>query len=683
MTFASPLFLWALTALALPIVIHLFNFRRYKKVYFTNVKFLKELQQESKSRSRLKELLVLLFRCLTIAALVLAFSQPVIKDEKSGGTGAGKSAVSIYVDNSYSMDNVSKQGPLLQVAKAQAKDIITAFNNADRFQIITNDFEGKHQRFHTKEDALNVLEEIKPSSAVRLLGDVLKRQSDFLSSAHVPNKKIIALSDAQKSTFNIEAATIDTAIKTILIPLAANQVNNVYVDSCWFETPLQQKGFIQKLHVKIVNNGSSVIEAGTARLTLNKEQAGIASFSIEANSNTEIKFTFESKLEGFNYGSVKIDDYPIHFDDELFFAFNAEPHVNITLINGAAQKSENSFSSLFRSDSLFYFRNFSELTIDYSSFKTSDILVLNQLRDLSSGLVAELLKFTAQGGAIVIIPALDANRDSYSQALAALQLPALTELDSVPQKSDKIEYASSFYKGVFEKVEERMNLPLVNKHFKLQKTSHTDFETILSLQNGDSFFGVTRFNNARLYLFSVPLNETCSNFTKHALFVPTFYQMSFSSLQAPPLFYPVSLNVIIPLKNDLSLTDQAPHIRQIEGEADMIPEVRVINNALSLYTRGQISVPGYYEVMRNNVRILPLAFNYSRKESDLRSYTKDELEKIIAEKGWRSVRLIDDTSGSVSAQVMFETEGKKLWKLFIILALLFIVIEVSLLRLLK
>jgi hypothetical protein len=683
MTFVSPLFLWALAAIAVPIIIHLFNFRKYTKVYFTNVKFLKELQQESKSKSRLKELLILLARCLTIACLVLAFSQPVIPNLNNPVKNSGINAISLYIDNSFSMENVSKQGPLLELAKTRAKEVIKVFGNADKFQIITNDFEGKHQRFNTKEDAINSVDEIKSSSTVRDLLDVVRRQTDFLNGAQLANKKIYIFSDAQRSTFNLDQLLPDTAIKTTLVPLIANQVNNVFVDSCWFETPLQQKGFIQKLHAKVVNKGNSTIDVSSAKLFLNKQQIAIASFSLEANSETEIKFTFECKQSGLNYGSIKIEDYPITFDDELFFAFNSKVNVSVSLINGKEQNPINSFSSLFKNDSLFSFNSYSEQTIDYNAFKISDVVILNQLNDLSSGLVSELNKFTSKGGALVIIPSEKINFASYGLALSSLKLPVPLSLDSSKLKTDQINFASKFYNGVFEKTEERLNLPLVNKHYLLSKTSRSDFETILSLQNGDPFLGRTRLNNCLVYLFSAPLSETSSNFNKHALFVPSFYQICFSSLRATPLFYQSGDNMVINLKNEGTANEEPPHIIKTDSTLDVIPEMRSINNSVSLYTRGQISAPGFYEVSRANKVLLPLAFNYSRKESDLSCYLPEEIDVIISEKGWQTVSSINDAQVDISKQILLDAEGKKLWKLFIILALLFIAVEIALLRLLK
>ncbi|MES2681737.1 MAG: BatA and WFA domain-containing protein [Bacteroidota bacterium] len=683
MVFVYPLFLWALAAISLPVIIHLFNFRRYKKVYFTNVKFLKALQHESKSKSRLKELLILISRCLAIACLVLAFCQPVIPDEKSAGFKPGASAVSIYLDNSFSMENVSRQGPLLEIAKARAIELVKAAGNADKLQLITNDFEGRHQRFHSKEDIVNAIEEVKISSAVRLVSDVVSRQIEFLNTSRLSNKKIYLFSDAQKSTFNLGNIPADTLIRTTVIPLAANAVNNIFVDSCWFETPLQQKGFIQKLHAGIVNKGNSKVDAGSVKLFLNGQQVAISSFSIAAGAKTEVLFTFECKKEGFNFGSVKIEDYPVTFDDELFFAFNSKVSVLVCLVNGKGQEGENAFSSLFKADSIFKFNAFSEQMIDYNAFKTSDVVILNQLPELSTGLLSEIIKFTGKGGSMVIIPAQNANLLSYNNALTALKLPNLGSLDTAVVKTEKIETEAGFYSGVFEKIDERLNLPVVNKHFKLLTGSRTDYEPILTLQNRDNLLGMVRENNALVYLFTAPLNDKATNFNKHALFVPTFYRLSFTSLKASPLFYPVSANVLINLKNDAAAIEQPPHIKKTGAGADMIPEMRVINNSLFLYTQRQVNEPGFYQVYRNSDTLLPLAFNYSRKESDLACYTAEDLEKMIEKSGIKTLSLIADTGADLSKQILQGTEGKKLWKLFIILTILFISIEVALLRFLK
>jgi hypothetical protein len=355
----------------------------------------------------------------------------------------------------------------------------------------------------------------------------------------------------------------------------------------------------------------------------------------------------------------------------------------VCLINGKNQQNAEAFNKLFKNDSLFKFQAFKEEMIEYSAFGYSDVIILNQLSEISSGLLSELIKFTQKGGALVVIPSETANLSTYNSALTALKLPNLAVLDSQAVKTELIEMGSGFYSGVFEKFEERLNLPIVNKHYRLNTNNNPDFESLLTLQNKDVLFGTTTFNNAKLYLFSAPLNERSTNFNKHALFVPTFYQLCFKSLNPVPLFQNVRGNTIISLKSDGASKEQPPHLKKINSEVDIIPEVRVLNNGLNLYTQGQINEPGFYQIVRNNDSLLPLAFNFSRKESDLSCYKLAELEEIIKDKNLLQFSLIVDSGLDFSKQVLEAAEGKKLWKIFIIVALMFISIEVALLRFLK
>ncbi|MFN5366031.1 MAG: BatA domain-containing protein, partial [Bacteroidota bacterium] len=159
MQFLFPGFLAALAVISIPVIIHLFYFRRFKRVYFTNVRFLKEVKEETSNRQKLRNLLVLLMRALAIAAMVLAFAQPFIPLQD--GLKKGQKAVSVYIDNSFSMNALSQDAPLVELAKQRARDIISAYSVEDRFQILTNDFEGRDQRLVSKEDALGRIEEIR------------------------------------------------------------------------------------------------------------------------------------------------------------------------------------------------------------------------------------------------------------------------------------------------------------------------------------------------------------------------------------------------------------------------------------------------------------------------------------------------------------------------------------------
>ena len=136
MSFTYPAFLFALSAIAIPIIIHLFNFRKFKTVYFSNVRFLKEVKQETQAKSKLKHLLVLASRILAITFLVLAFSQPFIPAENNK-IPVGDKTVSIFIDNSFSMDAINKNGTLLDEAKKRIKIYMDTFK-AEGIRITEN-----------------------------------------------------------------------------------------------------------------------------------------------------------------------------------------------------------------------------------------------------------------------------------------------------------------------------------------------------------------------------------------------------------------------------------------------------------------------------------------------------------------------------------------------------------------
>ena len=181
MKFLYPEFLLALFAVAIPIIIHLFNFRKFRKVFYSDIQLLKELKIETKSRARLKHWLILICRIFAICFLVFAFAQPYIPLDNQV-VRVGNKAVSIYVDNSFSTEANGDNGTILQQEKERAQDIVDEYESADRFHLITNDFEGHLQRTFSKEEMAFLIEEIKVSPVSRNLSEVILRQQDILNN---------------------------------------------------------------------------------------------------------------------------------------------------------------------------------------------------------------------------------------------------------------------------------------------------------------------------------------------------------------------------------------------------------------------------------------------------------------------------------------------------------------------
>lgn len=682
MSFIFPTFLYALFILAIPVLIHLFNFRKYKKVYFTNVKFLRELKQESQSKSRLKEILILVCRLLALFCLVMAFAQPYLPDNNFK-IKPGNKAIGIYIDNSFSMEGINKNGSLFNNAKKRAKEIIAAFGNTDRFMLLTNDFEGKHQRMLSLEEMNDAIDEVTISPAVKQLSSVIKRQNDFLKTEGANDLRQFLISDFQKSTSDFNNLKADTLVNSVFVPVTANTADNVFIDTCWFESPVQQKGMIQKLNVRICNKSNKNIENGTLKLFINKHPSGIASFNVTAFSKTETLITFECKTEGFNYCSLTIDDYPIVFDDELFFTFNSKPGIRALIVNGKNCNTGTYFKNLMQNDSLFIFHENNEQAIDYSLFNTIHLLILNELETFSSGLIAELNKYIANGGHLAIIPPKAITSTSYAEfySLFHLPLPGITDTNAI--RTEKTDFKSGFFEGVFDQLDERMDLPLIKKRFLNSSSSKSNVQPILKLLNGETWLGELQINNASIYVFSGSLDISCTNFCKHALFVPTFYKMGIRSLKPIPPYYYTQSNAVIQIIIPSEKSEEPFHLTDLTEKTDIIPEVRTNGNRLLLFTQGQITKPGFYQLKFKENVLQAAAFNYNRLESGLEFYTHEEIENFIKEYHLVSFKNMVAGEKSLTASVR-ETEGNtKLWKLFIILTMIFVAAEIALIRLLK
>lgn len=681
MNFLFPTFLIGLAAIAIPIIIHLFNFRKYKKVYFTNVQFLKELKQESDSKSKLKEWLILAMRILAISCLVFAFAQPFIPGKVK--TIQGEKAISIYIDNSFSMESTNKKGTLLENSKTLATEIVNTFNASDKFQLLTNDFEGKHQRFISKEEFVEQLNDVKISSATKSISDVIKRQQDFLQNSSSKNKRIFLLSDFQKNTSVISKSDIDTSISISCIPIISSEVNNVYIDSVWFETPVQQYETQQIIHAVIINKSNKDIENGSLKLYINDAQVSLASFNVSAGNKKDVSISFTVKIKGINKGVLKIEDYPITYDDNFFFSFNAQTTINALLINGKDTKTAGNFKSLMQNDSLFVYKENSDASIDYSIFSKTNIIVLNELNTITSGLTSELQKFVNAGGSVVIFPNKKSDIISYNIAFQTLLLPQIIKLDTNNIKTQSINFEQGLYEGVFDKVDQRMDLPKVFEHFEFTKITNNNSQGLVLLQNGQFLISLNTLGNGKVYVFSIPSDETSSNLLKHALFVPTLIKMAILSLKPSPVYYKTALNEVIALNSTSNFSDKPLHIVKVDKKVDVIPEHRLLNNTTALYTQNQITEAGHYNVEENNVIIKDLAFNFDRKESDMNFMTQEDLQKQIDEKGLKNVSVIELNEKSLTNALQEVNDGKKLWKLFLILALMFLAAEILIIRIFK
>ena len=674
MQFLYPTFLFALAALAIPIIVHLFHFRRFKKVYFSNVRFLKEVKEETQSRSRLKHLLVLLLRCLAVAFLVLAFAQPFIPQEED--VRAGQQAVGIYVDNSFSMDAITEEAPLLEQARARAREIVQAYAPDDQFQILTNDFEGRHQRMVSQEDALTLLDEIQPSPAVRSLSRVVSRMEQTLNSGTIANKTGYLLSDFQESSSDVAAIKADTSLRINLVPLAAIGQRNVSIDSAWFDAPVQMLGQVAPLIIKVTNRSDREVEAVRVNVQYAGQTRPVGTLDLAPRATAYDTVVLTVQEVGWQQGVVTLKDYPVQFDDRYYFAFEVAEQINILSLN--EQQPDRYLTAAFSENAGVTLTNLPARQIDYSTLPTYQLIVLNDVKSLSTGLAFELKQYVENGGNVLVFPAAQADLASYKAFLRSVEANELTTFEATERRAARINTREFVFNDVYENAGQNLQLPVTQGNYKLTRYGSRGEEPLLSYRDGSTLVGKYRFGKGHLYLSAAPLATDYGNLSRSPeVFVPMVYKMALSSGDRAAIAYTIGRDEVLEADNRIDGAETVYQMRK--GDDEFIPEQKALGARVVIGTGGQVQTDGVYDLrLRNSTEITrKFAFNYDRLESDLDYLTVSQLREAAPQ----GVSIIDATARADFGELVAErSRGITLWKWCLILALIFLAAEVLVLR---
>ena len=672
MQFVYPTFLYALAALAIPIIIHLFYFRRFKKVYFTNVRFLKEVKEETSARQKLRNLLVLLMRCLATAFLVFAFAQPFIPQDVEVTTGI--KAVSIFVDNSYSMDALSEEAKLVEKAKQRAKEIINAYSVEDRFQVLTNDFEGRHQRLVGKEEAIGLVEEIETSPAVRSLSQVFARQLQAVNGGNAKNKEAYVISDFQENITDLKNYQ-DTVMQVNLVPLQAVQENNVSIDSAWFDAPVQMLNQPNPLIVKVKNWSNENSDNVRLSVKYDGEMKPVGELSIPALSSVIDTVNISIRNTGWSEGELFITDYPVQFDDRYFFSYNVKEIINVLVIN--EQAADPRLEAAFKGIEYFRVTNQLSRNLDYSKFPGYQLIIANGLLNISSGLAFEMKQYVENGGNLLVFPGANANIASYQAFLQSVPANELQNFEPQERKVGDINTEEFIFKDVFENRSANLKLPATKGNYRISTFASRGEEQLLTYRDGNTFLAKYKAGQGALYLCTAPLKEEYSDLAKNGeIFIPMLYKMAISSARQRPIAYTIGRDETIEADNAVRGGES---VYKLKGEAEeFIPQQRIVTSKVFLGVQNQVPEAGYYDLFLTPDSILAkYAFNYDRRESDLAYIPSNQLAK---EAPANMSVITDNATASFEDVVSDRSRGVVLWRWCLVLALMALAGETLLLR---
>jgi hypothetical protein len=674
MHFLYPAFLFALFSLAIPVIIHLFNFRRYQKVYFSNVQFLKEIQEQQSHRKNLKERLILAARMLALAFLVLAFAKPYIPGQNAANAGK-KQTVSIFVDNSYSMQTLNREGSLLDEAKRRAKEIASAYGINDSFQLLTQDFEGKHQRLLSRDEFNDAVDAVKISPQTRLLQQIIERQQSLLDMHKQGLRSVYVISDFQINMAWSQPVKVDTGIRVNLVQLKASKLPNVAVDSVALLSAIHRPGESEKLVVRLHNYADETAEKIPLKLVVNGNQKALGSYTLTARSVQYDTLTFSGLRAGWQRAELTLQDNPVTFDNQFYFSFNVEQQMPVLLIDGGTPNQY--LKAVFGADPFFFAKRVPDGNVDYASLNTYPLIILSDIKAISTGLSQQLKTYVNNSGTLLVFPSADADLASYRTLLQSMNAAYPEKLVTDATKVSGINQQNQVFKNIFEAFPQNPDLPVVKKYYELSSSSNNRAENLMVLPGSQAFWAGYSSGKGKVYVSAVALNEDFSNLPRHALFVPVMFRIALLSGHDQPLFYTLGRNETIEIPP--VRTSEKEILKLVKANQSIIPDARQHEGGTRLYIADQLKEPGIYDLKMQDSIVGILAFNDNRSESDLSYLNSAQLAALVP----RAAPVVESGKGSLKAAVTETNFGLQLWKLCIILVLIFLAVEIALIRYFK
>jgi len=642
MHFKQPEILYFLFLLIVPILVHLFQLRRFKTSFFTNVRFLKELAVQTRKSSKIKKRLLLATRLLLLTCVILAFTQPFFeaKDSKNA-----TNEMYIVLDNSFSMQAKGKKGELL---KRAVQELLENTPETAQFSLLTN----TENFWNTDIKASkNSLQNLKYSATPFELSSIMAKIKAH-KSAH--KKDIVIITDAV-SLAEKDVKNIDTEEKPYFIIPEAEQKNNVSIDSVFINQTLEN---FYEIGINLSAYGEDFKPISMA---LYNQKKLIAKTIINFDSKKK-KINFTIPKEAF-HGYVTIEDNGLTYDNKLYFSISKAKKTNVISI-GEPEKSN--FLSRIYTSAEFNYSNYSISSLDYNSLEKQNTIILNELIEVPQALQTTLKAFVSKGGNLVVIPAEKSSISNLNTFLGNFGKIQFKNLENKDKLITKINFDHPLFSGVFENKITNFQYPKTSKSFDISSA----YPTVLSYEDQSVFVTMIQNPVSGITVFSAPINTTNSNFQQSPLIVPLFYKMGQNNQKTGVNALTIGNNQ--PYFVDVLLSKDA--ILEVRGNDDsFIPIQQILNNKVKLTFNDFPEIAGNYSVFDKKESVENLSFNYKRSESDLNQVNTNVVSDFKTA----------DTISTIFNTLQTERTDSQIWKWFVIFALLFLALEMAIIKFVK
>lgn len=685
MTFLNPAILFGLLAASIPVILHFLNLRRLKKVEFSTLQFLKELQKSKIRRLKIKQWLLLLLRVLIITFLVLAFARPTIKNIPFSKTS--KTSAVFIIDNTISMSVVTSSGSYLNRAKQIVKSLIDNFNPNDEIAVLPlsadNDYELKA---YTNFDFVRkIIDEIQISYKTKTINEALIKAANFIYQSKNLNKEIYILTDLQKGRIynsKNELVKLSEILKDVhiyLIDMHNKEIKNVGIENFEVNNQIFEKNKTISFSVNVKNYSDKPIENKLISLFINDKRTAQQSISLNPHESKTIYLETTLNDSGLITATAELEDDDINYDNKSFTAFYVPSRINVLILADNLIDAKFIKLALANRDSETLQLTEKDLSL-ISSINIEDYNAVFIIGSDKISYIEKLKSYVINGGGIVLYPGAKSSLSSLQNLARVLELDipqsfigSLNSDESLNQFGN-VDMQHPLFEDIFEdKNKTKIESPEIYYYLKYKPRYNS--RTIISLYDNSPFLNEYKIDKGKILFFNVAPVLSWSNFPLKSLFPPltnkiVFYLSSKSKIQNK--IY-AGDELIVNLQNAKS---NLIKVVNPDNSQTLINSDSLINKNFLNYSK--TNTAGIYKFYSNNDLIDFFAVNCDPRESVAEYENTDYFEKYLKNSGY-SEKIVNLKPDKDYKRIIYQSRyGIELWKHSLILALILALLEVFL-----
>ncbi len=698
MSFLNPLFLIALIAAAIPLLIYLLNVRKPKKVRFSTLAFFDSLKQTALKRLKLKRLLLLAVRTLAILMLVLAAARPLFPGSFGSLMNDGEpKAIVVLIDNSPSMQQVDQNGPYFDQALEIADELIGMADSDDRILLDVTNGESLPFPFVSKSGASARLSDFSIVNKGNYLGDRIESAFRRLEEAPGPNKQIYIISDGQETQVSelVESSFSDQQESVNFIKVGSAEPANTGVESVDLESSVSEGKEDLSLRVNIRNYGVREARNQFLNLSIAGELISQQAIQLDAGQTEEYIFPITNSDDKSIAAEVFIEGDELPFDDRYYVTIQLPDSRSVAVIS--EQNGNQGFQSYLipllevmgEEEGRFNISFYTLQNLDVDNLYDYDAVILDGLQSVPDYLSQTVLDVVQNGGGALMLPAADGDINSYNRMLGFGNAGRYSDVIGSYGSFDVIDRMAEpddshpIIDTIFEIDEEetvRLNVPELFYLYKIEEGSLSGSFPLLSTRSGQILLQEQNIGNGRIIFSAIGSDPGWSNFPIKPFYAPFFFR----TVEYLARGEGAKINTHNLGERFETVIGQSFDYAEIEKEGEMfVPEIAQRFEGTVLSYDGKEWGPGFGKIVSDNWE-QDFSVNQDAMESILNSLNRTEIENTL-ESVFENLSVIraDDNRESFYSDLESASFGKEIWFWFIISAIILLIAESIIARLYK